>query len=86
MKLIRFWFKFKNDEKLTAAVRMGCGVTAFHLDDAKKILSEKVFKNEPYEIEECKENIDVSTLDANHILTNMHPPSVRAVWFSMSYT
>lgn len=86
MKLIRFWFTFKNDGKLPPGIIMGCGITAFNIHDAKKILSDKVFKNEFYEIEECKENVDVSTLDFNHILTNMHPANIRGVWFPLGYT
>jgi hypothetical protein len=85
MELKKFWFKIKNNRKLPPGVIMGCGITAFNIDDAKKILSEKVFKNELYEIEEFKENVDISTLDTNHILTNMHPTNIRGVWFPLGY-
>lgn len=85
MQLTRFWFKLKNDGKLPPGIHMGCGITAFSIQDAEEILSKKVFNNAPYEIEEVKENIDVSTLDENHILTNMLPPTNRGVWFPLGY-
>jgi hypothetical protein len=85
MRLTRFWFKLKDDGKLPPGIIMGCGITAFGIQDAKEILLKKVFSNEPLEIEELKENIDLSTLDANHILTNMLPPNVRGIWFPLGY-
>jgi hypothetical protein len=31
------------------------------------------------------EDVDVTTLDANHVLPNMMPPSVRGVWYPIGY-
>ena len=85
MKLIRFWFKFKNDGKLPPGVVMGCGVTAFNFEDAKGLLSVKVFKSIPFIITKHEENIDISMLDSNHVLPNMLSPITRGVWFPMGY-
>lgn len=68
-----FWYKY------------GLCITAYNLEDAKKILSEQIFNNEPFKIENIKENIDISTLDQGHVLLNMSPPNSRGVWFPMGY-
>ena len=31
------------------------------------------------------EDVDVSTLDAGHVLPNMSPPVRRGVWFPLGY-
>jgi hypothetical protein len=85
MELKKFWFKIKNDRKLPPGIIMGCGITAFGIQDAKELLSKNVFNNEPFEIEDFKEDIDISTLDKNHVLTNMNSPHSRGVWFPMGY-
>jgi len=37
------------------------------------------------EIKKVIENVDVSTLDAGHVLPNMSPPNIRGVWFPLRY-
>jgi hypothetical protein len=61
---------------------MGCGVTAYDLADARKLLQEQVFSNYGAElIDEVIEDIDISTLDDKHVRPNMGNPVVRGVWF-----
>jgi hypothetical protein len=85
--LIRFWFQFEDTpEMFSLALTLGCGVTAYSYEDALHILKSTVFKHQPPgNIIQVIENIDVSTLDANHILSNSLPASVRGVWYPMGY-
>lgn len=81
--LERFWFKFTKSAKPTV-LSMGCGITAYDLADARRLLREQVFPaygEEP--IDEIIENIDVSTLEQEHVRTNMGNPAVRGVWFPL---
>jgi len=86
--MIRYWFTFdfENYNNPPSGVLYGCGITAISKDDAMSILREKVFLNKiiPY-ISKVIENIDVSTLDANHVLPNMTHPLKRGVWFPLGY-
>lgn len=77
--LHRYWYKFGKGE---ARVGLGVGVTAYDRPDAERLVQQIVFDggNVP-EIVELIEDVDVSTLDHNHVLPNMFPPSFRGVWF-----
>jgi len=84
--LKRFWFQFERSELLPPGVRMGCGVTAFDIQDATVIIQERVFgvlhMPRPLRI---TEDIDVSSLDSGHVLPNMGNPVARGVWFPLGY-
>jgi hypothetical protein len=70
--LIRFWFNIDG--------KLGYGVTAYSLDDAILLLSEAV---DDFDLTSSTvvENIDVSTLDQNHVIPNMGAPNFQGVWF-----
>lgn len=81
----RYWFEF-DDDNLPFGIKMGCGVTAHNYDDALYLLNEKVFKGATIpKIKGMIEDIDISTLDAGHVLPNMYPPNIRGVWFPLGY-
>jgi hypothetical protein len=40
--LTRYWFEFVRGEQATA-LGLGCGITAFNLEDARKILRQALF-------------------------------------------
>jgi hypothetical protein len=64
----------------------GCGVTAPSKEYAIDIIKKKVFKNsELPEIIEFVENIDIRTLDENHVRPNMGNPVVPGIWFPLGY-
>ncbi|MBS1500423.1 MAG: hypothetical protein JST32_00070 [Bacteroidetes bacterium] len=87
-KLNRFWFEFDQTcGDLPPGVKWGCGITAWTYDDAVNILRSKVFKGRQLQVfKKVIENVDVSTLDAGHVLPNiLTPTSVRGVWFPMGY-
>ncbi len=80
--LTRFWFAFDRSDRLPLGATMGCGVTAFTRDDAVSLLREKVFHAIPLPpLTKVIESVDVSTLDAGHVLPNMGDPTIRGVWF-----
>lgn len=72
--LSRFWFKAKRG--------VGFGVTARSLVDAELLLTSAGFvKGADFEIAEVIEDVDIRTLDQNHVIPNMGPPNIRGVWF-----
>lgn len=86
--MIRYWleFNFENYALIPFGTRMGCGVTALNYEDALNIVKNKVFNDKPIApIKLTVENIDISTLDAGHVLLNMGMPSVRGIWFPLGY-
>jgi hypothetical protein len=87
----KFWFEFQSDKiQLPPGLGYGCGITARDLDDATLILKESVFRKKNIsQIFTCIENVDVSTLDPDHVIPNINPlspPSIRGVWFPSGYT
>lgn len=86
--MIRYWikFNFENYASIPSGTRMGCGVTALNYEDALKLINDKLFGNKPMApIEQLIEDIDISTLDANHILPNIGLPTRRGIWFPVGY-
>jgi hypothetical protein len=82
--LKRFWFKF-NPLPLSR-MNLGCGVTAYDYSDALKLLNEKLLVgNQMPNIAEVIEDVDISTLDQNHVIPNMEVPAVRGIWFPKGY-
>jgi hypothetical protein len=73
-KLRCYWFKTKED--------LGFGVTAYSLDDAKHLVGDAARSlGMNYEVLEIIEEVDVRTLDQNHVVPNMGAPNFRCVWF-----
>ena len=76
--LTRYWFEF---EPIGGIVRYA-GVTAYSLEDAQSLLSEKLFPAIALpRIVETLVNVDISTLDENHILPNIGRSNFRGVWY-----
>lgn len=64
----------------------GCGVTAYSEEDAITILKEDVFSSYEYvDPIEIIRDVDIRTLDQNHVVPNMGAPVFRGVWFPMGY-
>lgn len=81
--LRRFWFTF-DELPPYSPLQLGCGIAAFSLDDAVGILQSKVFAEEP-KIKSVIEDVNVNSLDANHVLPNMGDVTTRGVWFPLGY-
>lgn len=79
MKLIdpnlrRYWFAVPG--------HLGVGVTAHSLDEAEQLAREACASlNWSFEPTAVTEDIDVRTLDQNHVAPNMGPVKFRGVWY-----
>jgi hypothetical protein len=83
--LHRYWFDFEPGT-LPAGTAIGCGVTAYTKEDARGLLAETVFRASAFPpVRRVVEDVDVSTLDAGHVLPNMLDPVTRGVWFPMGH-
>jgi hypothetical protein len=83
--LRRFWFEFDRTASQRAFMTPWCGVTAFDLDDAQSLIETRVFPEGLPKVLRVVEDVDVSTLDADHVLLNMAPPNWRGIWYPLGY-
>lgn len=79
MQLTRYWIEFKPDGE---HLRLRWGVTALGKVDALTLVQHALGGELP-EIERIVENVDIRTLDQNHVVPNMRAPSERGVWYPM---
>lgn len=64
----------------------GCGVTARNFDDALELLKTRVFRHRSVPvIESIVTAVDISTLDADLVLSQMWAPVWRGVWFPLGF-
>jgi hypothetical protein len=82
--MLRFWIRFQHQPY--SIFNLGCGVTAYDVTDAMKIVDEMVIsKNPDLAVLDWLENIDVSALEDKHVRQNMGNPAMRGVWFPYDY-
>lgn len=85
MKLRRYWFEF--DVKLSDCpypLGLGCGVTGFDEEDCRRLIQEMLASNEELPpMRRIIADMDVSTLDPNHVLPNMGIVTKRGIWFPL---
>ncbi|MCP3888576.1 MAG: hypothetical protein GY702_06840 [Desulfobulbaceae bacterium] len=89
MRLIRYWFSFDITlaDSPPPGILAGCGVTASDHDEALELIRKSIFKNRPVpSIKKCIEDVDVSSLDKNHVLPNMANPAVKGIWYPLGYS
>ena len=73
-QLQRFWFR--------TAEGLGIGVTARSRAEAEELARTAAERlNLNFEVLEVVADIDIRTLDQDHVVPNMGPPSVHGVWF-----
>jgi hypothetical protein len=88
MKLRRFWAEFELSglEYIPAGIAIGCGVTAFSFDDAMGLIRDSIFAGHDMPlIARFVEDVDIRSLDQNHVVPNMGVPSRRGIWFPLGY-
>jgi hypothetical protein len=84
--LIRFWFEFDPLDSPAAKTTPRWGVTAWTVDDARNLILESGrFGQSLPPITRLVEDVDISTLDENHVLPNMAPPNERCIWYPLGY-
>ena len=71
--MTRYWFKTR--------LRLGIGVTAHTLEDARRMISERLAIDGFGEIIEIVANVDVRSLDQGHVIPNLGPCSNRGIWY-----
>ena len=84
----RFWFEFDIDVawNYPLGIGRGCGVTAVDLDEAIKIMDQKIFSEiKRPTIKRIVEDVDISTLDQGHVIPNMKAPIYRGIWYPLGY-
>lgn len=81
--LHRYWIEFPKDAVvIQRGLGMGCGVTAYSLDDARRLIQEQLFPGIPLPpFTRITEDVDVRTLEANHVLPNIGVVTWRGIWF-----
>ena len=86
MGLEQFWIELKPSSGAPGGYGARYGVTAWSVDDAAAILRATVFaRSELPEIGSVVDGLDVSTLDADHVLPNLGAPARRGVWYPVGY-
>jgi hypothetical protein len=64
----------------------GCGVTAFSLEDALRVLQRDMMGGRPVPSPlRVVEDGDVSTLDHGHVIPNMDECVTRGIWFPRGF-
>ena len=89
MVLHRYWIEFdvEGGTSLSLLLKAGCGVTAETLDEARRIVREKVFAEQPLPpIVRATEDVDVSSLDAGHVLPNIGNVLVKGIWWPACFS
>ncbi len=77
----RYWFSFVRTDRISS-LGLGCGVTARSRLDAERLIKEMVFPLlGEREILAVVEDIDLNSLEENHVLPNIGNPSEPGVWF-----
>ena len=72
--LRRYWFK--------TSERIGLGVTAYSLDNAKSLVNETISEwRINYEVIKIIEDVDIRDLDQNHVLPNIGSLNFRGIWY-----
>jgi hypothetical protein len=87
LKLRRFWLEFEGqlEDGFPAGVLLGCGVTAEDPDEALELVRERVFDGQLPRLKKFIKDVDISTLDQDHVVPNMGVPAVRGIWFPPGY-
>lgn len=88
MLLKRYWVEFEITlaGNYPAGLGYGCGVTAYDKNDALRILNVQIFKTTSIPpIKKVIEDVNLQSLDQEHVIPNMKPPLLRGVWFPLGY-
>jgi len=79
--LTRYWFVFVRAEQ-TTALNLGCGISAFNLDDARTILRREVFPLYGVRpVARVIEGVDVASLDEERLRPHLGNSAAPGVWF-----
>lgn len=90
--LIRFWLEFTVPQPVAPGSILldggpfYFGITAYSYDDALHILRQNFTIPADAELVCLVEDVDINSLDANHVLPNLTvPPSWRGIWYPVGF-
>jgi hypothetical protein len=84
--LIRFWFEFDPTSSPAAKSSPWWGVTAWTVEDARNLISDSGrFDQALPPVTRLVEDVDLASLDQNHVLRNMAQPNLRGVWYPLRF-
>jgi hypothetical protein len=82
--LTRYWFEFVRGGRPTA-LSLGCGITAYNLDDARRVLRQAVFPlYGERAVARVIEGVDVASLDAERVRPRLGNSAAPGVWFPVA--
>lgn len=86
MRFKRYWIEFEIDlddwGSPNSLLRAGCGVTGVNLDDCLCLIQQQILNGaELPPMKRVIEDVDISTLDSNHVIPNMGLVIKRGIWF-----
>lgn len=83
--LKRYWIRFERFN-IQTPLNLGCGVTAFNAEDAKRIVEIKI-KNSDIHVDIASIELisNIADLDKNHVIPNMGNIFERGIWFPQGY-
>jgi len=85
--LIRYWFEFDSTAPSAARLTPWWGVTAWTVEDARGlILGTTRFGQSLPPVTRLIEDVDVSTLDQEHVARNMLAPNERGIWYPKGFS
>ena len=76
--LHRYWIKLAPPAPV--GFTLGCGVTALSEEDARALVWDQL-RESPRPIVAIESDVDVSRLDADHIIPNMGDCTQRGIWY-----
>jgi len=72
--LTRYWFRFRDS--------FCYGVTAYSVEDATNLLREAGLELDfDSDLIEIVHDVDIRSLDQQHVVVNIGPPNFRGVWY-----
>jgi hypothetical protein len=84
--LKRYWFEFDSGDSNVARATHWVGVTAWTLDDARALVSQHFYGGDQLPpITKVIEDVDVSTVDRNHVQRNMAPANLSGIWYPLGH-
>ena len=82
--LTQYWFVFARGGRPTA-LSLGCGITAYSLEDARKILRQAVFPlYGERAVARVIEGVDVASLDPERVRPHLGNSAAPGLWFPVA--
>jgi len=85
-RFTRYWFEFDTSQLGSSAASHGVGLTAISEDDARALISEKLFGGaELPPVTRLIPDFDIRKFDLDRFRGNMELPEERGIWYPRGY-